>query len=118
MSPEEETQRAEEALRVWWQDRTEAEIVAVVPKAVEYGSNSLINVGRALARLQGREVDDEEATELGCWFNAFQKVERWTDAVLRRERPSDDTIHDTGIYVKMAQRNRDVGGWPFAEGEA
>jgi hypothetical protein len=33
--------------------------------------------------------------------------------VLRGDRPSDDTPYDIGVYVRMAQRVRDVGGWPF-----
>lgn len=99
-------------LTEWWLKRAEAEARAVVPKAIEYGSNSLMQLGYMMARLQGRTVDDSEALELGCWVNAVQKIERWTDAVLRGERTSDDSIYDLGIYVKMAQRIRDVGHWP------
>jgi hypothetical protein len=100
-------------LKAWWKERAHLEAEAVIPKAVEYGSNSLMQLGRMVARLQGREVDDAEALELGCWVNTVQKVERWTDAVLRGDRPSDDTPYDIGVYVRMAQRVRDVGGWPF-----
>lgn len=101
-----------EELTAWWLKRAEDEARAVVPKAVEYGSNSLMQLGRKMAQMQGREVSNEEALELGCWVNTVQKVERWTDAVMRGDRPSDDTPYDIGIYVKMAQRIRDVGSWP------
>lgn len=100
-------------LVAWWEGRAGAEAAAVVPKAVEYGSNSLMQLGRMQARLQGREVADAEALELGCWINLVQKVERWSDAVLRGDRPSEDTMFDIGVYTRMAQRVRDVGGWPF-----
>lgn len=101
-----------EVLTDWWLKRAEDEARAVVPKATEYGSNSLMQLGRKQAQLQGRVVPDDEALELGCWINLVQKVERWTDSVMRSERPSEDTIYDCGIYVKMAQRIRDAGSWP------
>lgn len=102
----------EDALTAWWLTRAEEEARAVIPKAVAYGSNSLMQLGRKVAQLQGRTVTDAEAMELGCWINAVQKIERWTDSVMRGERCSDDTIYDAGIYVKMVQRIRDVGSWP------
>lgn len=101
-----------EVLQQWWLDRAKEEAQAVVPKAVTYGSNSLLQLGRKMAQLQGREASDEEAMELGCWVYAVGKIERWTDAVMRGERPSDDTLYDIGIYIKMAQRIRDAGSWP------
>jgi hypothetical protein len=102
----------EDELTEWWLQRAKEEAEAVIPKAVAYGSNSLMQLGRKVAQLQGRQVDDAEAMELGCWINAVQKIERWTDSVMRGERCSDDTIYDAGIYVKMVQRIRDVGSWP------
>lgn len=102
----------EQAVTEWWMDRAEEEARSVVPKAVEYGSNSLMQLGRKMAQLQGREVADDEALELGCWANLVQKVERMTDSVMRGERCSDDTIYDVGIYIKMVQRIRDAGSWP------
>jgi len=100
------------ALTDWWVQRAEAEARAVVPKAVEYGSNSLMQLGHTIAQMQHREVNDEEALELGCWINAVQKLGRWTDAVMRGDRPSDDSIYDLGVYCRMAQRIRDAGSWP------
>lgn len=102
----------EALLTEWWMDKAEEEVRAVVPKAVAYGSNSLMQLGRKMAQLQKREVTDEEAMELGCWTYVVGKIERWTDSVMRGERPSDDTVYDIGIYVKMTQRLRDVGSWP------
>lgn len=101
------------ALYNWWVERAEGEADAVVPKAVEYGANSMIEVGRTMARLAHRDVTDEEAIEMACMFYIAGKLGRWVDAVAEGKRPSDDTIYDIGIYTKMAQRNRDVGGWPF-----
>lgn len=96
----------------WWIEQAKDEAEGVLPKAIEYGSNSLIQVGRKMAQLQGRTVGDEEATELGCWVYTVSKVERWTDAVMRGERPGDDTLYDARVYLGMARRNREVGGWP------
>lgn len=97
----------------WWRARCEEEIEAVVPKAVEYGANSMIEVGRSMLRVAGRtDVTDEEAIEVACMFYLSGKLGRWIDAVAAGKRPSDDTVYDMGIYIKMAQRARDVGTWP------
>lgn len=112
MAADDQNRGLEAVLTEWWLKRAEREANEVVPKAVEYGSNSLMQVGRKMAQLQGRTVADDEALELGCWSYAIGKVERWTDAVMRGERPSDDTLHDIGVYIKMAQRIRDAGSWP------
>ncbi len=96
----------------WWMDKAAEEVKAVVPKAVEYGATDLRDMGRVIAETAGRQVTDEEATELGIYFYALGKMARWTDAIKRGERVSDDTLHDLGVYVRMAQRTRDAGGWP------
>lgn len=110
-------QRMVDALQDWWIERARQEIEQVGPKAVEYGPNSMIEVGRAMGRMSGRDLTDEEAIEVACMFYISGKLGRWVDAVAHGKRPSDDTIHDIGIYIKMAQRNREVGGWPFAPEE-
>lgn len=104
--------RLAEGLRAWWLGLAEQEVKAVAPKAVEYGATDLRDIGRDLAASAGREVSDEEATELGIYFYMRGKLSRWTDAVIRGDRPSDDTLHDLGVYVRMAQRTRSHGGWP------
>lgn len=106
-----------EGLEKWWWDQATTEINKTVPKAIEYGSTDLVEIGRTMAVNMGREVSDEEATELGIYFYLVGKLARWTDAVRRRVRPSDDTLFDLGVYVRMAQRNRSAGGWPGVEEE-
>lgn len=101
-----------EGLAAWWLHKASQEASAVVPKAAEYGATDLRDIGRDLADCMGREVTDEEATELGIFFYLRGKVARWVDAVKRGDRPSNDTIYDIGVYCRMAQRNRDVGSWP------
>lgn len=107
---------AELQLAGWWRAQAETEIEMVVAKAIEYGgagaSIDLIDIGRDLARIAGREVGDEEATELGIYFYLRGKLSRWTAAVMEGRRVSDDTLTDLGVYVRMAQRTREVGGWP------
>jgi hypothetical protein len=104
-------------LENWWLDLANEEIRRVVPKAVEYGSTDLIDIGRMLARAMKRTVSDEEAAELGIYFYLVGKMARWSDAVKEERLVSDDTLHDIGVYVRMAQRVRAVGGWPFAPEE-
>lgn len=102
-----------EELSRWWKDRVLEEIEAVVPKAIEYGSNSMIEVGRSMARLAGRsDLTDGEAIELACLFYIKGKLGRWLDAAVAGRPVGEDTVYDIGIYIKMAQRSRDVGSWP------
>lgn len=102
----------EALLSGWWMDLAEEEVRRVVPKAVEYGALDLIQIGHDLALTAGRQVTDEEAAEMGIYFYIRGKLARWTDAIARGDRPSDDTLHDLGVYVRMAQRVRHSGGWP------
>lgn len=81
-------------------------------KAVQYGANSMKELGYDLGGLQQRDVSAEEAQELACYFYIRGKMGRWKDAIMRGERPSDDTILDIGVYARMVQRIRDAGGWP------
>lgn len=104
-----------EELTTWWLDLARHEVAAVVPKAVAYGATDLRDIGRDLAECMGRQVDDEEAAELGVYFYLRGKVSRWTNAIIRGDRVADDTLHDTGVYVRMAQRIRSHGGWPNAK---
>lgn len=106
----------------WWLERAQAEVKPMVDKALEYGGKGaaidLIEIGRDLARIAGKtDVSDEEATELGIYFYLRGKFGRWQAAVLEGRRVSDDTLLDIGVYVRMAQRNRAVGGWPYAPEE-
>ena len=114
-----EEDRLKAALADWWLARATSEIEAVVPKAVEYGAGDLAEIGRTMGLVMGIEgLDSESATELGIYFYVIGKLARWTAALRDGRVVSDDTLLDLGIYIKMAQRNRDVGGWPFAaEGE-
>lgn len=102
------------ALRLWWLERASDEADKVIPKAVEYGSTDLVEIGKTLATTMGRKVSDEEAAEIGVYFYVVGKLARWTDAVRDGRRPSDDTLYDLGVYAKMAQRIRHSGGWPAA----
>lgn len=103
-------------LRRWWIYLTQDELDATIPKAVEYSSVDLMEYGRTLGLVMGREqLTDEEATEIGIWGYLVGKIARWTGAIKEGRRPSDDTLTDISVYCKMAQRTRAVGGWPFGD---
>lgn len=111
-------ERVMDAIKDWWLERAKQEMEGAVPKAVEYGSTDLAVIGRAMGRMMGRHtLTHEEATEIGIFFYIQGKLARWEDAILHGRRVSDDTLHDLAVYTKMEQRNRAVGGWPFAPGE-
>lgn len=102
----------------WWRKMAEVEIDKTVAKAREYGSTDLIDIGVMLGRTMRRAVSEEEAAELGVFFYLIGKVARWQSSIQRGERPSDDTLFDIGVYVRMAQRIRASGGWPGEDGTA
>lgn len=96
----------------WWRSVSEKEISDTVPKAIEYGATDLIDIGSQLGRFMKRDLSNQEAAELGCWFYLVGKMARATSALERGDWPSDDTIKDAGIYLKMIQRIRQAGSWP------
>lgn len=114
-----ETTTSTTELTEWWVGLATEEVEALTAKATEYGglgrALDLIDIGRDLLLSQGftpEQVTDEWASETGIYFYARGKLSRWTSAVVRGDRVSDDTLHDLGVYVRMAQRVRAVGGWP------
>lgn len=102
-------------LEEWWRQLSEREIEATVPKAIEYGATDLIDIGVQLGTWMKRPLTDAHAAELGCWFYLIGKIARATSAIGRGDQPSDDTIKDIGVYIKMIQRIRAAGGWPGEE---
>lgn len=104
----------------WWRSMAEVEISKTVPKTIEYGGSvegaamDLIDIGRVLAEAMGMNqgITDQGRIELGIFFYMVGKMSRWKAAILAGKMVSDDTLFDIGVYNKMAQRNRVVGGWP------
>lgn len=104
---------AELQLAGWWREQSEAEIDMVVAKAIEYGANDLLEMGRTLAFMAGRaNLTDAQLAELGCVQYLVGKMARVTAAWAEGRAPSNDTYLDIGIYVRMIQRIRQAGGWP------
>lgn len=107
-------------LRRWWMDTAAAEVDPMIAKMVEYGGGGraldLEEIGRGLIKsgVKPWAVGDESAQyqELGIYFYLLGKFARWTAAVAEGRPVSDDTLLDIGVYVRMAQRVRAVGGWP------
>jgi hypothetical protein len=97
----------------WWRAKAESEIEQTVAKAVEYGSTDLVDIGTNLLRLTGQQpTTDAVAAELGIYFYIEGKLARWRSAIMEGRQVSEDTMLDIGIYVRMAQRVRESGGWP------
>ena len=102
-------------LETWWLEKAQAEVEATVPKAVEYSATDLFDMGRDLLETMGRDPDSYSAgeiAELGVYMYLLGKVSRWKGAIKDGRRVSDDSLFDIGVYVRMAQRIRTVGGWP------
>lgn len=103
------------ALSDWWLDNAKTALKDIAPKAVEYSAIDLIEYGKTLALVMGLDhtVSEEEAVEIGIWGYLVGKVARWTGAIKEGRRVPVDTIFDIKVYATMAERNCDVGGWPF-----
>jgi adenylosuccinate synthase len=111
---------AGDELTEWWLARAASEVKPMVGKALEYGGKGaaidLIDIGTDLFRMMDRtleEFTEADATELGIYFYLKGKFSRWTAALMEGRSVSDDTLLDIGVYVRMAQRTREVGGWPY-----
>lgn len=90
----------------------ESDIDKSMGKVRHYGANDLEHIGRVLARSQQRRVSAEEATELGILFYLSGKMARIEEAMVRGERPDDDSIFDLQYYAQMIRRVRAAGSWP------
>lgn len=100
------------SFHAWWVAMADREAPTVQRKAEEYGTNSLVEMGRVFARAQGRDVSELEAIEIGCFLYAYGKIQRVSDALLKGKLPNIDSWHDVTIYSLMVQFSREVGGWP------
>lgn len=96
----------------WWREQAEDDIRMMAPKVESYGARDLIDIGRDLAYLTGRRVDDMEAALIGILFYARGKLARWMEATREGRVVPRDTLLDLAVYARMAQRVLDVGGWP------
>lgn len=112
-------------LGAWWMAKANSEIRPLIAKMQEYGGKGraldLVEIGRHLSQAgvvmsedstsSGEDVERTYA-ELGIYFYLVGKFARWTAAIAEGRQVSDDTLLDIGIYIRMAQRIRETGGWP------
>lgn len=101
----------EEDLRAWWETTSEHDLEETVPKAVAYGSESMVEYGRTLGRLSGRRLSDAEALEWAIFAYMQGKMGRWLAALQRGERCDADTLKDLTVYSLMARKVQDTGMW-------
>lgn len=105
-------EKATAELKAWWVALAAEEADKVAPKAIEYGSTDLIDIGRVMGTMMGRRWNEREMAEAGIMFYLEGKMARWRGALADGRAVSDDTLFDIGVYSRMAQRNRSHGGWP------
>lgn len=96
-------------LEKWWEDEARQEIMRTIPKAVEYSSTDLVDIGRSVL---GPGHDDARYAEAGVAFYACGKMARIMGAIREGRAPSDDSWFDLGVYARMATRIRQSGSWP------
>lgn len=82
------------------------------PKAREYGTTELAQLGATLSHVAGVQVSNySHATQNAVWFYASGKLARWTAAVARQQQPSRDTVYDLLIYCLMWLKIHETGEW-------
>lgn len=107
----------------WWMRTAREEVEPLIAKMTEYGGGGravdLTQIGEALliaglgeGKTHRGQPTEGDIQELGVYFYLVGKFARWTAAIAEGRSVSDDTLHDIGIYVRMAQRIRQSGGWP------
>ncbi|QOC55751.1 hypothetical protein SEA_ARCHIMEDES_51 [Gordonia phage Archimedes] len=100
----------------WWMQDAFAEAMATAPKAEEYGSTELAEAGHVLASMLAKPlenpVSDAAAMETQIYQYVLGKIGRWTAAMRRGDRVSEDSLFDIGVYVKMVRKIRETGEWP------
>jgi hypothetical protein len=101
-------------LKSWWESTSKAELDAIMPKVIEYGSSDLKLMGDALLMSMPQCKGKVQPEELAIAFYAFGKAARLMGAYADGVAPSEDTWHDLGVYSRMALRVRSVGEWPGA----
>lgn len=102
----------ENTLKGWWESTSKAELDAIMPKVIEYGSSDLKLMGEALLMTMPQCRGKVLPEELAIAFYAFGKAARLMGAYADGVEPSDDTWHDLGVYSRMALRVRFAGEWP------
>lgn len=109
-----------QALRDWWSNKSQADIDAMVPKAIEYGGGDLTLMadGMALfAQMGGGEVPRPVQREMAVAFYALGKIARIISALAEGRLPGEDSWYDLQIYAVMAQYERQIGPWPNGKPE-
>lgn len=103
------------ALRAWWQDKSDRDINAVVPKAIDYGGGDLTLMAdgmRLFAEIGGRKVERPVQREMAIAFYALGKIARIISGLAEGRLPNADSWYDLQIYALMAQYEREIGPWP------
>ncbi len=98
--------RQKNRLRKWWIDHATTEADGMITKLDEYGTGDLHEIGAQLAKLNGREVTQAQAYELGVMFYLIGKMQRVITAAHLERDASDDTWHDIAVYAKMVLARR------------
>ena len=106
---EQEDRRKPQDIKPWWLGTGLADYESFGPKLAEYGAGDLVAIGQQMAGIAGREVDEQQAAELGVFFYLFGKMARWAEALEQGRAVSDDTLHDITVYSMMARRIRQTG---------
>lgn len=106
-------EHAANELEKWWLELAQEQVTKTVPKAVDYGSDDLRDLGAWLAGEMGLEGADEGTlVQLGIVMYIRGKLARVASAIKDGRAPSRDTWFDLIVYPTMGLRALEVGAWP------
>lgn len=101
-----------ESLEKWWTETSAEEMERTIPKAVQYGSNSLELTGQMhLLMLPPEQRTRQLALAAACVDYTMGKVARMWAAILRGEMPQPDDYFDVTVYSKMLRHIGEEGEW-------
>lgn len=101
----------ESAFRRYFHNALDDMLDSVVAKAREYGTTELEQYGGTIRYVTGLPENQNLNLMTACWAYACGKMARWTAAVHRGERPSDDTVRDVLVYALMTLKVSETGEW-------
>lgn len=101
----------DDTFRKYFHDLMDEILEPLVGKAREYGTTELEQFGSTLRYVAGLPHNPTQDLQTACWNYATGKVARWTAAVKRGERPSEDTVRDLMVYCMMYLKVAETGEW-------
>ena len=98
-----------EKLREQWMEIAARDFEDMMPKMLEYGPRSLMDVGMVALPDGGTGASSKHLLEAGCGVYLFGKASRMVASVRRGDETSRDTLKDLVTYGMIARMSEELG---------